>query len=145
MMKLVLVKIVLVAFFSTFIWGANLETAKEQAKKENKSILLYFSGSDWCGPCIKLKQEVLENEAFTKYSESHLVMVRADFPRMKKNQLSKEQTQYNESLAEKYNPNGKFPLTVLLSADGQVLKELDGYPKSLTVESLIKILETTHQ
>lgn len=108
-------------------WLTNFDIAKEAATKEHKYILLNFSGSDWCGPCIKLKKEVFENESFTTLADDKLILLHADFPRQKKNQLSKEQTSHNEMLAEKYNPSGKFPLTLLLSADGKVLKEWDGY------------------
>ena len=108
-------------------WLTNFEEAKTQAHQEDKLILLNFSGSDWCGPCIKMKKEVFESDAFGTTAEKNLVLVRADFPRSKKNQLSKEQTKHNEELAEKYNPQGKFPYTVLLDADGKVIKEWDGY------------------
>ena len=70
---------------------------------------------------------VFESEAFLAIAEKQLVLVRSDFPRAKKNQLSKEQTQHNEALAEKYNPEGKFPLTVLLDASGAIIKQWDGY------------------
>jgi len=105
----------------------DFEAAQQQAKNEDKVILLNFAGSDWCAPCIKLTREIFENDEFLSYAESHLVLVRADFPRLKKNQLSKEQTKHNETLADKYNPQGKFPYTLLISADGKVLREWDGY------------------
>jgi hypothetical protein len=54
-------------------------------------------------------------------------LVRADFPRHKKNQLDPKQTARNEKLAEQYNPKGKFPLTLLLDAEGRVMKEWDGF------------------
>jgi len=108
-------------------WLANFDTAKDIAARENKYILISFSGSDWCGPCIKMKKEVFESEAFLSIAENKLVLVCADFPRSKKNQLSKEQIKHNEGLAEKYNPLGKFPYTVLLDKDGKVIKEWDGY------------------
>ena len=108
-------------------WLANFDKAKDIAARENKFILISFSGSDWCGPCIKMKKEVFESDVFLSIAENQLVLVRADFPRSKKNQLSKEQTKHNEGLAEKYNPLGKFPYTVLLDKDGKVIKEWDGY------------------
>lgn len=124
-------KILLIAVLTVLVvapeWGTNFDIAKATAVKENKYILLNFSGSDWCAPCIKLKQEVFESTEFQTLAADKLVLLRADFPRHKKNQLSKEQTTHNEMLAEKYNPNGKFPFTVLLSADGKVIKEWDGY------------------
>ena len=65
---------------------------------------------------------------FTDYAAAHLVLVRADFPRQKKNQLGKEQTKRNEELADKYNPEGKFPYTLLVDEHGKVLKAWDGFP-----------------
>jgi thioredoxin-related protein len=123
----ILFAILLVAVTVSPEWLTDFETARTKAAAENKYILLNFSGSDWCAPCIKLKKEVFESEAFFPVADQKLVLVRADFPRSKKNQLSKEQTQHNEALAEKYNPNGKFPYTLLLDANGKVLKEWDGY------------------
>ena len=108
-------------------WLTNFDTAKDIASREKKFILLNFSGSDWCAPCIKMKKEVFESDAFSSLAEKQLVLVRADFPRSKKNQLSAEQRKHNESLAEKYNPSGKFPLTLLLDGQGKVVREWDGY------------------
>ncbi len=121
-----MISLVMVFTLSTE-WLTNMTAAKEVATKENKYILLNFSGSDWCGPCIKMKKEVFESESFLNLAEKKLILVRADFPRSKKNKLSDEQTKHNEALAEKYNPSGKFPLTILLDANGKVIKEWDGY------------------
>jgi len=125
-MKIVLLSFLL-AMTGAAEWINNFDLAKKQAVLDNKLILLNFSGSDWCAPCIKMKKEVFENEAFLSIAAERLVLVRADFPRTKKNQLSKEQLKQNEALAEKYNPSGKFPYTVLLDAKGTVIKEWDGY------------------
>src|SRR5450432_4928500 len=91
------------------VWINNLEGAKQQAKKEQKLILLNFSGSDWCIPCMRLRKEVFDADAFTKYAAAHLVLVNADFPRQKINELSKAQQKLNDQLADKYNPQGSFP------------------------------------
>lgn len=125
-MKLTLIPILLLVSLSPE-WITNFEDAKTTAGKENKMILLNFSGSDWCAPCIKMKRDVFESDFFKQYADQQLVLLRADFPRMKKNQPSKEQVKRNEALAEKYNPHGKFPLTVLLDANGNVIREWDGY------------------
>ena len=106
-----------------------MEKAQQQAKAENKNILLNFAGSDWCGPCIMLNKEIFDSEVFEQYSNDHLILVKADFPRLKKNQLSKEQQKLNDQLAEKYNKDGVFPLTLLLSPDGIVLKKWEGLPR----------------
>lgn len=141
-MKILAYKFLILFFVGLTAWGDNLEAALADAKQNHKLVLLYFSGSDWCGPCIKLKQEVLETADFQDFSKEHLNLVRADFPRMKKNQLSKDQTAYNEKLAEKYNPKGKFPLTVLINPEGKIITEWDGYPKDLNTQYLKKQILT---
>ncbi len=108
-------------------WLTNFDQAQLQARQEQKLILLNFSGSDWCAPCIKMKQEVFESAEFIQLADESLVLVRADFPRSKKKQLPADQTAHNEKLAERYNPQGKFPYTLLLKADGSILKTWDGY------------------
>jgi thioredoxin-related protein len=120
--------LILFSFFSTSIqWLVDFEEAKSSAAERGKYILLNFSGSDWCGSCIKMKKEVFESDAFSAIAEEKLILLRADFPRSRKNQLSKEQIKHNELLAEKYNPKGKFPLTLLLDDKGEIIKEWDGY------------------
>ncbi|HEY8782415.1 MAG TPA: thioredoxin family protein [Mucilaginibacter sp.] len=114
--------------FAAVTWLGDFNEASSEAAKTHKLILINFSGSDWCGPCIRERTEILENATFENYAADHLVLVRADFPRQKKNQLSKEQTQRNEALADKYNPEGKFPYTLLVDEHGKVLKDWDGFP-----------------
>lgn len=113
---------------TTNIWLGDFNEAKKQAASTNKNIIINFSGSDWCGPCIRLRSEILESTTFEKYASEHLILVRADFPRQKKNQLPKEQIKLNEALAEKYNPDGKFPYTLLVDETGKILKTWDGFP-----------------
>ena len=102
--------------------------AKQKALQENKLILLNFSGSDWCIPCIKMQKEVFENKDFITMADSQLVMVRADFPRKKKNMPSRDIVVQNEKLAEKFNPNGSFPLTLLIDPNEKIIKVWDGLP-----------------
>ena len=111
------------------IWQSDMNKAKQTAKEEHKFILLNFSGSDWCGPCIRLHKEIFDSEIFTNYANDHLVLVNADFPRAKKNQLTKEQQKKNEEMAEVYNNSGVFPLTLLLNQEGKILKKWEGFPK----------------
>jgi thioredoxin-related protein len=122
-------------------WQTDFGPAQAEAKASRKRILLNFSGSDWCGPCIKLKHDVFESETFLQYAEKNLVLVRADFPRSAKNQLSKTQTAHNEGLAERYNPDGSFPLTVLIDANGKLLKSWKGYPATLTAQTLLQDID----
>jgi len=109
-------------------WLGNFNEAKVEAAQSHKLILVNFSGSDWCGPCIRERKEILESPAFENFASEHLVLVRADFPRQKKNELSKEQVKLNEALADKYNAEGKFPYTLLIDENGKVLKVWDGFP-----------------
>lgn len=113
-------------------WGSDFSEAQKKAKEEQKFILLNFSGSDWCGPCIQLKKEVFQSESFKLFAADKLVLLRADFPRLKKNQLPKSQQEKNDLLAEKYNAEGKFPLTVLINSEGKVVKQWEGFQPSTT-------------
>lgn len=110
------------------VWQPDFERAKQIAKEKHELILLNFSGSDWCGPCIRMKKEIFENEVFSKMADTTVVLFNADFPRNKKNQLDKLTQKQNEALADKYNPEGKFPFTLLLDANGGILKSWDGLP-----------------
>ena len=128
-MKLSICFLILSLSVSVPEWHTDFHKAQQEAVQSHKMILLNFSGSDWCGPCIRMKKEIFGAEAFNDYASEHLVLVNADFPRLKKDQLSKEQIKQNEALADKYNKDGKFPFTVLLDANGKVLREWDGLPK----------------
>ena len=124
-------------------WVNNLAAAKEQAKKENKLILLNFSGSDWCIPCIRMHEEIFNTTAFEKYATENLICINADFPRKSKNQLPKDQQKLNDALAEKYNTNGSFPFTLLLDSDGNKLKVWDGFYKDGIANFVAEIREAS--
>lgn len=121
-------------------WQPDFQQALQTAKTQDKPIILVFSGSDWCAPCMKLENEIWSSDAFKNYSAKHFVLYNADFPRKKKNQPESEQVKANKALAEKYNTKGFFPLVVVLNKDGEVLGET-GY-KKLSPNEYIKHLET---
>ncbi len=123
-------------------WQHDIEKAKLEAKQDHKVILLNFSGSDWCIPCINMEKEVFENAEFKIYAEKRLVLMRADFPRLKKNALARDLQSKNEALAELYNNKGAFPFTVLLDSDGKVLKSWEGKPEVSTAEFINQIRAT---
>ncbi|MDO6493024.1 MULTISPECIES: thioredoxin family protein [unclassified Cellulophaga] len=102
-------------------WSTSFSDAVKKAKEEQKQVLLVFSGSDWCAPCIKLDTEIWKSSEFKKYAEEHLVLYRADFPRKKKNRLAKDIELANKELADTYNQQGFFPLVLLLDADKNIL------------------------
>lgn len=99
----------------------NFEEAKTLAAKENKSIILVFSGSDWCAPCIKLDKSIWQSEDFKSEAKKEWVLVKADFPKKKGHELPSALQEQNKSLAEKYNKDGFFPLVVVLDKNGKAL------------------------
>lgn len=109
-------------------WELDFNNALKTAQDSNKTIVLVFSGLDWCVPCMKLEKEIWESDTFQNYAKDYFVMVRADFPRRKANKLSEEQEERNATLAEKYNTNGYFPFVVILDKSGKVLGKT-GYKK----------------
>ena len=123
-------------------WQTNFSTAKTKALASNKNILLVFTGSDWCAPCIKLDKSVWQSDVFKTYSEK-LILVKADFPKKKQNQLTEEMTKQNQDLASIYNPEGVFPLVVVLDKSGKVLgkesyKNISPNDYILLIDSFIK-------
>lgn len=126
-------------------WLTNLNQAKKIAVEKNELILLNFSGSDWCGPCMRMRKEIFGSSEFKSFANDRLVLVNADFPRSKKNKLSKEQAAENDSMAEQYNSNGKFPFTLLLTADGKILNEWEGLPDARASEFVEQIKKYTEK
>ncbi len=101
-------------------WEEDFEMAQEKAVLEEKKLILVFSGSDWCIPCIRLEKEVWQDPLFLAYAKEKLVLYRADFPKRKKNQLAPALKEKNESLAALYNPKGYFPWVVVFGTDKAV-------------------------
>ena len=136
--------LLLLQFNSAQEWQTDFKQAQNEAAQSNKLILLNFSGSDWCGPCIRLKNEIFDTEIFKGYASGHLVLVNADFPRRKKNQLSSEQVRQNDALAERYNEDGKFPYTILVNSEGKILKEWIGFPDETAAMFIQEIIKFSH-
>jgi thioredoxin-related protein len=119
-------------------WQTDLEAAKKLATDQDKNIIIVFSGSDWCAPCIKLDKNIWQSDAFKNQSANDWILLKADFPRKKANELSKDQTAHNRKLAEKYNIEGSFPLVVLVDKNGKVLGKM-GF-KNVSPEEYIKMI-----
>jgi thioredoxin-related protein len=138
--KLVFMLLFIVTLGYSQEWKSNLEEAKKEATEQNKKILLVFSGSDWCAPCIKLDKNVWQSEAFKKESQKSWILIKVDFPKKKANLLSAELTVNNEKLAEKYNQEGHFPLVILLDKNGNVVGE-KGY-SNISAEDYIQAIHS---
>lgn len=104
-------------------WIANGDAALKEAKELNLPVLLLFTGSDWCPPCMRLEREVFEKKAFKDFADKHLVLQIADFPRRKK--LPQRQQTANQALAQKHGIRG-YPTMVLLDAKGERIAQF-GY------------------
>jgi protein disulfide-isomerase len=100
------------------LWMTNFDKAAAKAKEEGKYMLLDFSGSDWCGWCIKLDKEVFSQQPFQDYAKENLITVKLDFPRSKEQpEAIKKQ---NKMLSEKYEIRG-FPTVIILSPAGKAV------------------------
>ena len=126
-------KLLLAALAITVIWQANaagnawltdLPKAQAQAKIENKIVLLDFTGSDWCGWCIKFRKEVLDTAEFQGYADKHVVLVELDYPRHK--EQSGDLKKANAALKNKYKVTG-FPTLVVLNQDGREIGRQVGF------------------
>ena len=140
-MKKYIALILLVSSFGFAQQTESFAQKLEKAKTEHKRVLLYFSGSDWCAPCIKFKKFIVNTEEFKNFATENLALYNADFPRQSKNKLAKEIEKENEALAEKYNSKGQFPLILLLDENGNIVKKWEEYPKE-TVQEFIEKLKS---
>jgi thioredoxin-related protein len=100
------------------LWETDFKAAQAKAKNEKKYLLVDFTGSDWCGWCIKLHNEVFDKEPFKTDAPKQFVLVELDFPHQK--EQSDELKKQNKELSEKYEVEG-FPTVLLLDAEGQVI------------------------
>ncbi len=120
---------VLTAATANAQWMTDAAKAQEQARAENKLVLMDFTGSDWCPWCFKLRDEIFNTPEFKEYAKSNLVLVEVDFPRRKA--ISDEQKRANQALAEKYAIEG-YPTVVILNGGGEQVGQLgyeEGGPK----------------
>jgi protein disulfide-isomerase len=99
-------------------WQTDMEKALEEAKASNRYLLLNFTGSDWCGWCIKLDNEVFSKDVFKEYASKNLILVELDFPR--KSPISDELKQQNQALMKKHGIRG-FPTILVLDPSGNLL------------------------
>ena len=120
-------------------WLTDFDKAKKEAAEKSLPVLVDFSGSDWCGWCIKLDKEVFPQKEFEAFAKDHMVLFRADFPRAK--ELAADLKTQNEQLCKEYGIEG-FPTVLLLDAGGKVIART-GYRRggaAAYVDYLTKLL-----
>lgn len=114
-------------------WETDYAKALEKARSGNKRVLLDFTGSDWCGPCIELRKRVFSRPDFGSYADKNLVLVEIDFPQRK--QQSAALKAQNEKLSKQYGIDEKgFPTIVVLDPAGKVAREFTGYDGATTAD-----------
>lgn len=131
----------LLALVSGFVfasegWMTDYDAALKKAKAEKKTVILDFTGSDWCGWCIRLDKEVFSQKAFKDYAKDNLVTVMLDFPSKKK--ISDELKKQNAELAKKYKVRG-YPTIFLLNSEGKQIAQT-GYKRG-GAEAYVKHLK----
>lgn len=94
-------------------WATNIEAALETAKKQKKDVLIEFTGSDWCPPCIAMDKQVFNKKEFVEEASKKFVLVEIDIPNG-----NKELAEKNKPVVAEYQIEG-FPTVVLLSSDGK--------------------------
>jgi len=119
-------------------WSTDLEKAFKQAKEEKKSVLVEFTGSDWCPPCIAMRKNVFSKPEFVKAASKKYILVELDFPNG-----DKEVKEKNQPYAEKYKIEG-FPTVILFNSEGKEFTRFfaSEFPKTdLFLEHIDKALE----
>jgi len=105
-------------------WYTDYAQAKAAAQAQGKPLLLDFTGSDWCGWCMKFDKEVFSTPEFKSYAQNNFILVKLDFPQQKP-QPDAEKNQ-NKQLQNQFGVSG-FPTLILLSPDEKVLFRQGGY------------------
>lgn len=109
-------------------WIENFEKAKKLAKKEKKPLLVFFTGSDWCGPCKMLHADFFESDEFISLADKDLILYEADFPR-RTDLITPEQKKVNYEIKNTYAIRG-YPTMVLLNSKGEEIGRRTGYSRS---------------
>lgn len=105
-------------------WQSSFKEALSKAKSEKKPILIYFTGSDWCGPCKTLKSKLFDTEKFKDFSDKKMVLYKADFPK-NKDLVAPDNRVINEQLSSRY-AQSSFPTMIVINDKGEVLGRKNG-------------------
>lgn len=119
-------------------WSSDYAKALAKAKAENKLVLLDFTGSDWCGPCIALAKNAFSKPEFLAYAQKHFILVEIDYPVTKK--LPPATKAQNSQLKKQYAIDQKgFPTVILIKPDEKTVGEFNGYRGEGAKEIIDKI------
>ncbi len=116
-------------------WTEDLDDALAESKEYDLPILYLFTGSDWCGYCIRLHDQVLTEREFEKYADKNLVLLLLDFPQNKQKRSIAEQ---NKKLKSEFGVRG-YPTVWIVGADGEKLGKIGGYSNWSPEEYVAKI------
>ena len=119
-------------------WGEDFEAGKKAAEKGGKLVLLAFSGSDWCGWCVKMEKEIYSDPKFISEAKKKFVLLMIDNPN-DKSILSPLAQKQNRELTSKFHVRG-FPSTVIVRPSGEEVKRFGGYQSS-GVDGFLKALD----
>jgi len=116
------------------VWMTDYSKALEKAKAEKKMVLMDFTGSDWCGWCIKLDKEIFNQKQFQGYADKNLILLKLDFPQRKAQ--SESEKKQNKALSDQYKIEG-FPTVIVLDSEGKQIGQLgyrEGGPSAFIAE-----------
>lgn len=109
----------------TLTWEKNYKTALKKANKEKKKVLIYFTGSDWCGPCIKLDRELFSSKKFIDIATKNFILYKANFPR-NEDLVSKKNREVNIYLQKKFKQES-FPTLLFVNSRGREIARKKGF------------------
>jgi len=122
-------------------WQKSFEKAQKLALRKNKPLLVFFTGSDWCGPCKNLHKDFFESDKFIEIAGKEFILYEADFPR-RRDIITEEKKKENKKIQREYGVRG-YPTILVLSSQGIELGRHVGYSFMRDPEPHFKLLEET--
>tara|TARA_B100000795_G_scaffold270063_1_gene262392 strand:+ start:8774 stop:9262 length:489 start_codon:yes stop_codon:yes gene_type:complete len=106
-------------------WMPTYKEALKKSRKEKKPLLIYFTGSDWCGPCKVLDKDLFHTEKFKSLADKNLILLEVDIPR-RLDVISLDKMKENKILQKKYSVKS-FPTLMIVNHRGKKIAEKKGY------------------
>jgi len=106
-------------------WVSSYKKAVRLSRKKDKALLIFFTGSDWCGFCKSLEKHFLSSEDFIEIAEKDLILYKADFPH-RTDIITKEERKVNDGIKKKFSVSG-YPTILIVSPNGKVLGKRSGF------------------